>query len=47
MVSRTKFVPFFHFYNCKRVHTTTGQIPQYVFNSLSNAKLRELVIIQI
>ena len=37
---------FLHFYNCKRVHTTTGQIPRYVLDNFNDAKVRELVIIQ-
>ena len=36
---------FNHFYNCKREHTTTGQIPKYVFDNFNNEKIREIVII--
>ena len=37
---------FLHFYNCKRVHTTTGQISRYVLDNFNDAKVRELVIIE-
>ena len=36
-----------HFYNFKRVHTTTEQIPHYVLDSFNVEKVRELVIIEI
>ena len=39
-------IHFLHFYNCKRVHTTTGQIPWYVLDNFNDAKVRKLVIIQ-
>ena len=32
---------FLNFYNCKREHTTTGQIPTYVFGNFNNEKVRE------
>ena len=37
---------FLHFYNCKRAHTTTGQITRYVLDNYNDAKVRELAIIQ-
>ena len=36
---------FTHFYNCKREHTTTGQITKYVLDNFNNEKIREIVII--
>ena len=36
---------FLHYYNCKREHTTTGQIPKYVLDNFNNEKIREIVMI--
>ena len=36
---------FLHYYNCKRDHTTTGQIPKYVLDNFNNEKIREIVMI--
>ena len=36
---------FLHFYNCKRKHTKTGQIPKYVLDNFNNEKIREIVMI--
>ena len=35
---------FLHFNNCKREHTTTGQIPKYVLDNFKNEKIREIII---
>ena len=36
---------FLHFYNCKKEHTKTGQIPKYVLDNFNNEKIREIVMI--
>ena len=36
-----KFISIFHFYYCKREHSTTGQIPKYVLDNFSNEKVSE------
>ena len=36
---------FLHFYNWKRKHTTTQQIPKHVLDNFNNEKIREIVMI--
>ena len=36
---------FLHYYNCKRDHTATEQIPKYGLDNFNNEKLREIIMI--
>ena len=38
-------INFFHYYNCKREHTTTGQISKYVLDNSNNKKIWKIVMI--
>ena len=41
---RNELIKFLHFNNCKREHTTTGQIPNYVLDNFNNEKVREIFV---
>ena len=36
---------FLHFYDCKREHTSTGQILKRVLDNFNNEKIREIIMI--